>query len=251
MIRKLDLKTKKNVSQFNKDVQNTNSYLYTTSRLSCRLANERISNAVYQAYDFSGKRVLDLGCGDGTYTLEFASFGVKSVVGVDPAGVAIEAANKKIEKLGLDEIVKFEIGNIYELESYLNEGHFDCIILRGVLHHLPDPALAITGLTSFNGTIIIIEPNGINPVVKLLEKYSRYHIEHEEQSFALGLIRSWLEEAGFFVYSSKFINLVPFFCPDWMASVLRIIQPIIEHLPYVRNITCGQCVIVAEKTSRY
>lgn len=242
-----DVTTKKNVSQFDEDVRKTGSYAYTAERLSACFANSRISECIAQSYDFSGKTVLDLGCGDGTYTLEFPTLGVKEVVGVDPAGVAIEAANAKARKLGVDTTVKFEVGNIYALEPYLAGNYFDCIVLRGVLHHLPDPARAIAGLVAFGGTIVVLEPNGNNPVLKLLEKYSRYHIEHEERSFAPALIHTWLTAAGFCVSSSKVLNLVPMFCPDWMAKVLRVVGTIVERLPLVRDIACGQVVIVARK----
>jgi 2-polyprenyl-3-methyl-5-hydroxy-6-metoxy-1,4-benzoquinol methylase len=242
-----EVTTKNNVSQFDSDVRKTGSYAYTAERLSARLANLRISDCIARSYNFSGKTVLDLGCGDGAYTLEFPALGVKQVVGVDPAVAAIEAASAKAQKLGLDAMVKFYVGNIYELESFLADNIYDCIVLRGVLHHLSDPARAISGLATFNGTIIVLEPNGINPVLKLLEKYSRYHIAHEERSFTAALIRSWLTATGFNVHFSKVFNLVPFFCPDWMVKVLRIVEPLIERLPLIRDIACGQNIIVAHK----
>lgn len=237
--------TKKNVSQFDDDVRRTGSYAYTAERLSARYANARLSEAIAESFDFSGKRVLDLGCGDGAYTLEFASLGVAEVVGIDPAEVAIGAANEKAKRLGIDSKVKFEVGNIYTLGSYLAGGRFDCIVLRGVLHHLPDPEKAIGNLAGFKGTIIVLEPNGNNPVLKLLEKYSKYHIEHEERSFVPSLIKRWLTTSGFRVVSTRLINLVPFFCPNWMARILRVVEPLVERLPFVRDIACGQTIIVA------
>ena len=245
MTQEHDVTIKKNVSQFNDDIRKTGSYAYTTERLSARVANSRLSKCIAKSFDFEGKTVLDLGCGDGTYTLEFETLGVKEVVGVDPASAAIEAANAKARKLGINATVKFEVGNIYALEAYLVNNRFDCIVLRGVLHHLPDPARAIAGLGSFNGTIVVLEPNGNNPVLKLLEKYSRYHIEHEEQSFTPAQIGSWLTDAGFRVYLSNVFNLVPYFCPDWMAQVLRVVGPLVERLPLLRDIACGQSIIVA------
>lgn len=242
-----NITTKKNVKKFDEDVRKTGSYAYTAERLSARLANTRFSDCIAKSFDFSDKAVLDLGCGDGTYTLEFAALGVKEVLGVDPASAAIEAANLKSHKQGCDTKIKFEVGNIYSLESYLAGNRFDCIILRGVLHHLPDPARAIAGLTTFKGTIVVLEPNGHNPILKLLEKYSRYHIEHEERSFSPALIHSWLSAAGFRVCSSKLFNLVPMFCPDWMARMLRIVGPFVERLPLLRDISCGQILIVARK----
>jgi hypothetical protein len=116
-----------------------------------------------------------------------------------------------------------------------------------VLHHLPDPARAISGLKAFGGTVVVLEPNGNNPVLKLLEKYSRYHVEHEERSFSPSLIHSWFTNNGFRVTHSKVFNLVPMFCPDWMAKVLRIVGPFVERLPLIKGIACGQVVIVARK----
>lgn len=246
-----DAMTKKNVSQFEADVRQTGSYAYTAAeRLSARLANLRLSQCIAACYDFTGKTVLDLGCGDGAYTLEFAALRVKQVVGIDPAVAAVEAANAKAHRLGLEATVRFEVGNIYALEPYLAGNRFDCIVLRGVLHHLPDPARALAGLAAFNATIVVLEPNGSNPVLKLLEKFSRYHIEHEERSFTPARIRSWLGAAGLQVRSASVINLVPFFCPDSMARLLRLVEPLVERLPLLRLVACGQSIIVARGTGR-
>jgi 2-polyprenyl-3-methyl-5-hydroxy-6-metoxy-1,4-benzoquinol methylase len=247
MIQERDVTINRNVSQFEEDVRRTGSYAYTVERLSARLVNARFSKCIDRSFAFAGRTVLDIGCGDGTYTLEFPTFGVKEVVGVDPAGMAIEAANAKSRKLRLDAKVKFEVGNIYALAPYLAGNHFDCIVLRGVLHHLPDPPRAIAGLATFTGTMVVLEPNGNNPVLKLLEKYSRYHIEHEERSFTPAQIRSWLTVAGFRVRSCKVFNLVPMFCPDRIAKLLCAVGPIVERLPMVRDIVCGQSIIVARR----
>jgi len=247
MIKDLSSTVKKNVSQFDEDVRQTGSYAYTTARLSAVYVNARFSETIASSYDFKNKRVLDLGCGDGTYTLEFPALGAKEVVGMDPARTAIEAANEKALKLNLDSKVRFEVGNIYALGPYLDKNKIDCIVLRGVLHHLPDPARAIAHLSTFNGTIVLLEPNGNNPVLKLLEKYSRYHILHEETSFPPRLIHTWLSSSGFRVCSSSVFNLVPMFCPDRMVDILRKIGYIAERLPLLRDIVCGQSIIVARQ----
>jgi 2-polyprenyl-3-methyl-5-hydroxy-6-metoxy-1,4-benzoquinol methylase len=238
---------KQNVQRFDNDVRETGGYAYTGDRLSARLANARISRSISESFDFRGASVLDLGCGDGAYTVEFATFGVRQVVGLDPAAVAIEAARTRAQALGLSDIVSFEVGNIYALDEYLAPGRFDCIVIRGVLHHLPDPARALAGLSAFGGTVVVLEPNGNNPVLKLLERFSRYHIEHEERSFRPGQICDWLTTAGFTMRSSAVINLVPMFCPDMMARVCRQVEPLVERIPLMREIACGQSIIVAGK----
>ncbi len=41
---------------------------------------------------------------------------------------------------------------------------------------------------------------------------------------------------------SLYIGLVPFFCPDLMARVLNALEPIVERIPVLRAIACGQYV---------
>jgi len=239
--------TKQNVRQFDDDVRRTGSYAYTTERLSARLANTRISESIADSFDFAGKSVLDLGCGDGTYTLEFVNLGAREVIGVDPAGVAIDSARRRVEALGLSDRVRFEIGDIYSIAASLENWLVDVIVLRGVLHHLPDPPRAIQSLSGFHCSIVLMEPNGNNPVLKLLERYSRYHVKHEERSFRPPQIQSWLEAEGFRVTKSSLINLVPFFCPDWMALILKWAGPVVERTPMLRDIACGQLIIAASR----
>lgn len=246
MIEKESKFVKDNVSRFDDDVRSTGSYAYTAEKLSSKFANARISKAIKDSYDFSGKRVLDIGCGDGSYTLEFASFDVKSIVGVDPAAVAIDAANKKANAVGVSEVVKFKVGNVYNLSEVLGDERFDCVVLRGVLHHLPDPEKAIHCISGMSGTVIILEPNGYNPILKILERYSRYHIEHEERSFFSTQLQAWCKNAGLKVKSSRMINLVPFFCPDWFANTCRVLEPVVEKAPLLNRFSCGQCIIVAK-----
>jgi 2-polyprenyl-3-methyl-5-hydroxy-6-metoxy-1,4-benzoquinol methylase len=169
------------------------------------------------------------------------------VVGLDPAAAAIEVARTRAQALGVADTVSFEVGNIYDLDEHLSSGRFDCILIRGVLHHLPDPARALAGLAAFKGTVVVLEPNGNNPVLKLLERFSRYHIDHEERSFRPGVICKWLTAAGLTVRSSRVLNLVPFFCPELAAKALRAIEPLVERIPLLRDIACGQSIIVATR----
>lgn len=236
---------KKNVQSFDNDVLVSGSYAYTQERLSSKTANANTSAAIAAAVPFAGKRVLDLGCGDGAYTVDFAALGVESVLGIDPVAAAVEAASARAKKLGVDAKVRFEVGNIYEIDGILREGGFDCIVLRGVLHHLPDPERAIATLAGFRGSVVVLEPNGLNPLLKLIERFSAYHVEHEERSFSPSLIRKWLRSAGFEIIETRVLNLVPIFCPDWMARSLNQVGPLVEHIPLLRDIACGQVLISA------
>ena len=238
---------KDNVSRFDDDVRRTGSYAYTAEKLSARYANGRVSEGIARIYPFESKRVLDLGCGDGTYSLEFVMLGAKEVLGIDPASVAVEAASKKALAAGMADKLRFEVGNIYDPNLLQGRPRFDCVVLRGVLHHLPDPERAVVCAAGLADSMIILEPNGYNPVLKILERVSRYHIEHEEQSFFSTTLTSWIRAAGFQVKAVQHINLVPMFCPDWMAKVCRSLSPIVERIPVVRTLGCGQCLILASR----
>jgi len=239
--------SKENVKRFDDDVRKSGSYAYTTRKLSAQLANARISESIARCYDFSGKRVLDLGCGDGVYTLEFPSHGAVAVLGIDPAAVAVDAANRAARLAGLSGVVSFETGNIYDLTEQIGARTFDCVVLRGVLHHLPDPEKAIASVSPLARTVIVLEPNGLNPIVKVIEIFSRYHIAHEERSFFPATIKRWCEAGGLTVQKVEIFNLVPFFCPDWLAKACRWADPIVGKIWILRAVARGQCLILATR----
>ena len=234
---------KKNVEVFNKDVLQGNGYEYTDeNRYSARIANERMTQAIKSAAQWSGKRVLDIGCGDGAYTGTLLDMGAASVLGVDPAITAIERARIRA---GDNPRLNFVAESVYDLGSRLAE-KFDVVVLRGVLHHLPDAASAVRVAASLANEIVILEPNGLNPVLKLIERFSSYHTEHEEQSFLPSTLRKWCLAAGATPTFCKAINFVPFFCPTPLARLLKTLEPVVENIPGLRNIACGQIIIRAE-----
>ena len=225
----------KNVAKFNEDVAENEGYLYTrTSKLSCRLANQRQSRLITDMIDISGKRVIDVGCGDGTYTLDLLKCNTSYILGVDAAETAIESANVKAE--GVDGI-SFQVASVYDLQD-LGE-KFDVAIVRGVLHHLYNAKEAVANISKIASQAVIVEPNGYNPILKVIEKTSRYHIEHEEKSYSPHLLNTWIRQCGGSVVKSTYGGLVPMFCPDLMARLLKKIEPIVEAIPLFRCISCA------------
>lgn len=240
------MKIKKNVSQFDQDVLSGGGYQYTGSKLSSFLANKRMSDSIKSFFDFTSLSVLDCGCGDGKYTKDYIEFGASSVLGLDPAKKAIESASKSNNH----ESIRFAVGDVYKLNTHeeINKRNFifDIAVLRGVLHHVSDQSLAVKSVAQVANSILILEPNGSNPVLKLIEKLSRYHVDHEEQSFTLNQIKRWLRDADYCQIQHKYINLVPFFCPDWFAKLADFLTPIFEKIPLLRVFLCGQIILIAK-----
>ncbi len=103
----------KSVSAFNQDAVENQGYRYSTnSPLSSQIANKRLSDVTLENVDLQDKTVLDIGCGDGVYTIElFDRIHVKRMLGVDYAAQAIEIAKVKSGSRAIE----YEVQSAYSL----------------------------------------------------------------------------------------------------------------------------------------
>lgn len=83
--------------------------------------------------DFKGKKVLELGCGNGSIMYHIAQFEPKHITGVD-LGDSVQTARQNMASIS-PEIWSIEQGDLTTFES---EG-FDIVYCIGVLHHLKTP----------------------------------------------------------------------------------------------------------------
>ncbi len=229
---------------FERDIAVSGRFVYTGHRLSSRLANARITAAVLAAADFDGARVIDIGCGDGTYSIEVAALARPVLVhGVDPAAGAIDVARTIA---GADPRVSFEVGSAYALPHAVDA--FDVAVLRGVLHHVDRPRGALREALRVAPTVVAVEPNGLNPGLKVLERWSRYHVEHGERSYPRRRLDGWAAALGASVVRRQWVGLVPMFSPDWYAWGAKRLEPVLERTPLLRAMACAQYVFTASRT---
>lgn len=238
--------TDRGVEPFRQDVRRGGRYRYAGGeRLSARLANGTISAASFEVASFEGRRVLDIGCGDGTYTLELVTrCRPSAAVALDPAAEAIEAARSQ-DRHGL---VDWRVGDAYSLPY--EAGEFQLAYLRGVLHHLEDPALALAEALRVAEQIVVVEPNGYSPALKVIERASRYHREHGERSFVPRRLDRWIEGAGGMIGRRIWRGLVPMFAPDAVARLAKRVEPAVESVPGLRALACAVYVVEARSRAR-
>jgi 2-polyprenyl-3-methyl-5-hydroxy-6-metoxy-1,4-benzoquinol methylase len=126
-------------------------------------------------YDFAkqfvkGKRVLDLGCGEG-YGSRMLSEVAKSVVGVDISAEAVEHAKAAYGSDGL----AFQAGDAGKLP--FSEGEFDAVVCFEVIEHIRNPELLlkeVARVLSGKGIFVASTPNG---GVKVSSQPNRYHVK--------------------------------------------------------------------------
>ena len=125
------------------------------------MAKEALFNILYNTYDFDSCYVLDLFCGTGNVSFEFASRGVPSVTAVDKHSGCVYWVKSMIEKHGLTEI-DVQKGDVFKfLESHKKAYQ---IIFADPPYDLPTIPLiaqlvAQNNLLTENGVLIIEHPS--------------------------------------------------------------------------------------------
>lgn len=234
----------RNIAVFNADAGRHGGYVYTASdRWSSRHATRRQADQLIRMLTENfprSIRIADIGCGDGTFTIDIANrFRPSAIRGIDPAAKAIETARARIPA-GLFGSVSFEVGDIYDIESKAEV----VAVTRGVLHHLDRPQAAIAALGRQFTSVIALEPNGYNPAMKIIEKTSAYHRQHDEKSYLPRTLNRWFKREGFSIMAQKYFCLVPYFCPTQLARILGMAEPCFESLPVIRQICCGTNLVL-------
>lgn len=96
-----------------------------------------------------GKKVLEIGCGLGTITVNFARAGAKKVTAVDLSDRSLALAKQNAEVNGFGQIIEFYHANAEELSKTVPLEEYDLIFSFGVIHHTPNPERVLKALHSY------------------------------------------------------------------------------------------------------
>ena len=237
---------RENVEVFNRDAAANAGYGYTTGvRLSSRMATQRSIDAISKTEQFTDRLVLDLGCGDGFYTARIWDMGrPRALVALDAAEAAVRVA---ASRLG-ERPVRFLAADGHRLP--FRDDTFDVVLLQSILHHDDTPEHMVKEALRVASRMVVHEPNGNNLGLKVIERVSKYHIQHREKSYTPRRVGQWVSAAGGAVVSCGFAGFVPMFCSDLLARLMKFLEPLVEHLPVVNALGCSVYVMVVERHGR-
>lgn len=104
-----------------------------------------------------GKRVLDLGCNAGFWSLSAAEAGCDFVLGVDGRQMHVDQSNFVFEAKEVDkERYDFVVGNVLDMD--LGQfGTFDVVLCLGLLYHVSKPMELIEQASSANADLLVID----------------------------------------------------------------------------------------------
>ncbi len=88
--------------------------------------------------NWKGKKVLEIGCGIGTDTINFARAGAE-VTAVDLSSKSLKLAARRAEVFGFSDRINFYEANAEKLSEYIPAQKYDLVYSFGVIHHSPHP----------------------------------------------------------------------------------------------------------------
>lgn len=227
------------------------------TRGNINIPHTRLKRTVQIVSDLVGKplsecRILDLGCLDGIFSIEFALHGAETI-GIEVREDNIKKAIFCKEVLNLNNLdFRQEDARNISIESH---GMFDAIICSGLLYHLTasDAIELISKMFNMSNKLVVIDTHiALEPVKSYLsdndEYWGKLHNEHNEQDTqeikSKKLWASWDNNQSFWFTRPSLINILnmigftsTYEC--FTPSHINFGRPGIEHL--------DRCTFVALK----
>ncbi len=174
------------------------------------------AGALKEAAAGSGKKVLEIGCGTGHFSLQFARQGA-TVTAVDISPECIKLLNSYADAEGLTNLTAF-VGNA-EVLDFPDES-FDVVFGCAILHHL-DLAGVIPELCRVlkkDGKAVFLEPLGHNPLINLYRVLTPKLRTSDEHPIVMSDFRLFRQHAAN-------VSFRPFYLATLLAFVWRFVIP--------------------------
>jgi ubiquinone/menaquinone biosynthesis C-methylase UbiE len=155
-----------------------------------RLVNTTLRKAVFERYaitferagNVTGKDVLDVGCGSGVYSVDFARRGARRVVGVDFSENMLALARQEAEQHRVADRCEFIQADFLELDP---EETFDISIAMGVFDYVPDQVPFLRKMAALTtGKVIVAFPS--HSLIREPARRLRYKLAAKGDVFLYG-----------------------------------------------------------------
>jgi SAM-dependent methyltransferase len=104
-----------------------------------------------------GKRVLDLGCNAGFWSLAAVEAGADFVLGVEGRQLYVDQAELVFEAKGVDGArFRFLVGDLFSLDLG-GDAPFDIVLCLGLLYHVSKPMSLFERIGSWNTDLLVID----------------------------------------------------------------------------------------------
>jgi ubiquinone/menaquinone biosynthesis C-methylase UbiE len=154
----------------------------------------------------SGDRLLDVGCGPGTITMDLAELVAPGpVVGIDRSPEVIGRAREAAEARALSNLT-FAIGDVYNLD--FGDDSFDVVYAHQVLQHLSDPTRALKEMRRVlrDGGWLAVRDGDYGEftwsppsdgLTRWMELYHQITRRNDAEADAGRYLAEWVESSGF------------------------------------------------------
>ncbi len=203
----------------------------------------------------SNKKVLEYGCGEGSYAFLLSRHGAEVVVGIDISEVGIQNGKARAKREGLENI-EFLIMDAEAMQ--FEDSSFDLVCGTSILHHLQmDKALKELARVLWpEGKAIFIEPMAYNPAISLFRKLTphfRTRDEHPLTNKDLELIEEFFHQIKYNFWHLTSFLAVPFRNIRGFSSLLKTLDSldknIFEWIPLLR-LLAWQVIIILERPKK-
>jgi ubiquinone/menaquinone biosynthesis C-methylase UbiE len=176
--------------RFERDAQSFDAIYRLERSPFWRLVNTTLRKAVFERYaitferagDVTGKDVLDVGCGSGVYSVDFARRGARRVVGVDFSANMLALARREAEQHEVADRCEFVQADFLELDP---DETFDISIAMGVFDYVPDQVPFLRKMAALTtGKVIVAFPS--HSLIREPARRLRYKLAAKGDVFLYG-----------------------------------------------------------------